>query len=168
MDQLWHCLILDTQLYAELQEALGLQLHHRPAGAKPDEFMWRHKRLEAMGAIYSVFFSGKPLKLIPLQAKLPWSPSSKTGSDQESTIYIKNTMVILMSLQVKSTTKIHTIIQMIRHRSHNRTYYLRLVPHVDTLKPNPSGRLDPHQTVEYYNVTHGDYLYLEVNILEGC
>ncbi len=61
MDELWHAAILDTQLYANLQDALGLVLHHRPSGASEKESEHREKRLSVMRAIYKACFSTDPL-----------------------------------------------------------------------------------------------------------
>lgn len=61
MDELWHAAILDTKLYAELQEALGLVLHHRPSGASDQESEHRERRLAVMKAIYRANFSTDPL-----------------------------------------------------------------------------------------------------------
>ncbi|CAG8951420.1 hypothetical protein HYFRA_00007335 [Hymenoscyphus fraxineus] len=37
MDAVWHQLILNTQVYEELQTRIGLKLHHRPSGASDAE-----------------------------------------------------------------------------------------------------------------------------------
>ncbi|KAH7411385.1 hypothetical protein BKA64DRAFT_380163 [Cadophora sp. MPI-SDFR-AT-0126] len=65
MDQLWHAAILDTQLYAGLQDALGLVIHHRPEGASDKEAEQRARRLSVMEGIYKTFFSTKPLESRP-------------------------------------------------------------------------------------------------------
>jgi hypothetical protein len=65
VDELWHAAILDTKLYAELQEALGLVLHHRPSGASDQESEHREKRLTVMKAIYRANFSADPLGRAP-------------------------------------------------------------------------------------------------------
>jgi len=67
VDELWHAAILDTQMYADLQSALGLTLHHRPSGASQQESELREKRLTAMKAMYSAFFSTEPLGSTPPQ-----------------------------------------------------------------------------------------------------
>lgn len=59
MDELWHAIILDTQLYADLQDALCLALHHGPSGAH--ERYSKQLRLATMKALYRVFFSATPL-----------------------------------------------------------------------------------------------------------
>lgn len=62
MDELWHAAILDTQLYADMQAALGLVLHHRPSGASERESEDREVRLAAMKALYTAFFLTEPLE----------------------------------------------------------------------------------------------------------
>ena len=71
MDELWHATILDTKLYADLQETLGLVLHHRPSGASDQESEHREKRLTVMKAIYRANFSTDPLGLAPPQTSRP-------------------------------------------------------------------------------------------------
>lgn len=66
MDELWHAAILDTQFYANLQEALGVVLHHRPAGASDQESEAREKRLTVMKSIYKAFFLTDPRNFVHL------------------------------------------------------------------------------------------------------
>jgi len=74
VDELWHAAILDTKLYAELQEALGLVLHHRPSGASDQESEHRERRLAVMKAIYRANFSTDPLGRPPLKPAVPSRP----------------------------------------------------------------------------------------------
>jgi hypothetical protein len=74
VDELWHAAILDTKLYAELQEALGLVLHHRPSGASDQESEHREKRLAVMKAIYRANFSTDPLGRPPLKPAVSSRP----------------------------------------------------------------------------------------------
>jgi len=71
VDELWHALILDTMLYDEFQHALGVTLHHRPSGASEQESEQREKRLGAMQALYTTFFSTEPLRNHPFQPSRP-------------------------------------------------------------------------------------------------
>lgn len=61
---MWHAAILDTRFYASLQSALGVMLHHNPAGADEEQTQQREKRLMTMKALYKSFFNDEPL--IPL------------------------------------------------------------------------------------------------------
>ncbi|KAF2436930.1 ubiquitin-like protein [Tothia fuscella] len=61
MDELWHSAILDTQLYADLQAASKMTLHHRPNGASPQEHAQREIQLSSMKALYENFFYDIPL-----------------------------------------------------------------------------------------------------------
>jgi len=74
VDELWHAAILDTKLYAELQEALALVLHHRPSGASDQESEHREMRLTVMKAIYRANFSTDPLGHRPLKPAVPSRP----------------------------------------------------------------------------------------------
>ena len=65
MDELWHAIILDTQLYIEVQDALGYTLHHRPSGASEEESELREKRLTVMKSIYRTYFLTDPLESAP-------------------------------------------------------------------------------------------------------
>ena len=59
---MWHALILQTRLYADLQQALGCVLHHRPEGASDQEAASRGMRLRAMEGLYGTFLSFNPLR----------------------------------------------------------------------------------------------------------
>lgn len=61
VDELWLAAVVDTWFYADLSEALGLFLHHRPAGSSSQETERRQKRLETMETIYLAFFSAQTL-----------------------------------------------------------------------------------------------------------
>jgi hypothetical protein len=57
VDEIWHAAILDTKLYANLQTALGVVLHHRPSGADDDQSEQRQQRVATMTTLYKRFFS---------------------------------------------------------------------------------------------------------------
>ena len=66
--------MLNTRFYAELQNALGVTLHHRPWGASEQEAEPRKKRLAAMKSMYKAMFSGEPLEYVehgPRQVNRP-------------------------------------------------------------------------------------------------
>jgi hypothetical protein len=62
MDTLRHAAILDTYFYAELQDALGCLLHHRPFKISKKEIEARATRLRAMKSLYKAFFLEDPLE----------------------------------------------------------------------------------------------------------
>ena len=80
VDELWHALILDTIVYHDLQDALQLSLHHRPAGGNAEESEDRKKRLAVMKAIYKIYFSTEPLEARP--APRPPSPPRSLGTSR--------------------------------------------------------------------------------------
>lgn len=166
MDRLWHSIILDTRVYADLQDALGLLLvHHRPAGAKRAESVQRTQRLTAMESIYAAFFVKKPIKLtshpteplaldpLPAQPTPPRFP--ETRATQPITIAIKIPWRSSMKLKTRSTEKIHKLIQSISN-SINKPF--------DSLHLTRRGcPLSPDRTLGYYGIEDGDGLYLHIS-----
>jgi ubiquitin len=98
VDELWHAAILDTKLYADVQAALGLTLHHRPSGAGEHESEHREKRLSVMKAIYRVYFSGNPLG-----SALP-QPSHPRPRPQLATRIRNPTIIFVKTLTGKTIT----------------------------------------------------------------
>jgi hypothetical protein len=64
MDAVWHAAILDTELYAKIQQQLGMMLHHSPGGAASDpaSSAARERRLTTMRQQYAALYSAQPVE----------------------------------------------------------------------------------------------------------
>lgn len=124
VDQLWHAIILDTQVYSDLQDALGLTLHHRPSGAKRNDPAQQDQRLAAMEAIYVAFFSDKPLQLKPLLVSKPIKLPvfSKTPLQLTSSIA---SSPMLYPVSSKTQTSVEYIRIRITTNATGRAYFVR-------------------------------------------
>ena len=160
MDQLWHAAILDTQLYADLQDALGLALHHQPSGASEQESEHREKRLTVMKAIYSACFSADPLGYAPPRP----SRSQLAGrlrnriSISIKTLTQKTLTQKTITLEVKPSDTINNVKSKIQDK--------------DGISPNQQrlffeGDLLHNGVLGDYNIGHGSTLHLILE-LSGC
>ena len=153
MDELWHAAILDTKLYADLQEALGLVLHHRPSGASDQESEHREKRLTVMEAIYRASFSTEPLGRAPLQTSPP-----QPGPRYRDTISIF--VITMTEKKHKLTIGMEAIIGDVKRLIHSidgtPVHGQRLIY---------AGRsLDDSRTVESYSIPNESTLYLAAGL----
>lgn len=61
MDELWKAIIVDTRLYSDLQEALGLTLHRPMYHAENDTAEKHELRLKTLRSLYTSVFESQPL-----------------------------------------------------------------------------------------------------------
>lgn len=131
MDELWHTAILDTQFYANLQLALGLTLHHRPAGALAHESEQREGRLCAMETLYRMFFHSDPLQ----GANLPMNHAQSEGLLGNGTQFHSS---------VSPHGTIHVIISALDGRDHYATFPINADTTVGQLQDAIQGATDIH------------------------
>ncbi|CZR60727.1 uncharacterized protein PAC_10623 [Phialocephala subalpina] len=156
MDELWHAAILDTRLYADLQDALGVVLHHRPSGASEQETELRAKRLTAMKAMYSAFFSTDPLDYTPP----PPSRPQLTGHPRNPiTIFVMTPAGKTLSMTVDKRTTIDKVESALQ-RSEG-------IPVIEQRLLFNGNRLWDGNTLEDNNVDDEDTLELRV-AQNGC
>lgn len=171
VDELWHAAILDTKLYADLQSAMGVVLHHRPSGAPEQESEPREKRLKKMSAMYTAFFSTNPLgvsaqphpSLQPnlseahLISKAPLHPSLlpqpnviKTNSVPDETLSIDVLIFNGMELRfkVRTRTSARCIMRAIEEKTDISGTTLRIF--------FDGRRLEDGDTVGFVNMKDGD------------
>lgn len=73
VDELWVAAIVDTQVYADLQVALGIKLHRRYGVSElAADTEARALHLSTMSCLYRNFFGSEPLS--PVYPPLPQSP----------------------------------------------------------------------------------------------
>lgn len=161
MDELWHAAILDTQLYATLQAALGLLLHHRPSGASHQESESRGQRLIAMKIIYRKFFLSDPLE--PASSE----PASSKPSRTMLTGPYEPPMTILVSTREGATLRI------IASGSTTIDDVKITLQELQTRAPNQmrlifaGTQLEDHRSLSYYGIGDRDTLHLILR-LWGC
>ncbi|PMD45493.1 hypothetical protein L207DRAFT_629947 [Hyaloscypha variabilis F] len=141
MDEMWHAAILDTKLYAMVQSAFGLHLHHRPSGACDQESELRKKRLVATKAMYSAFFSTNPLERAPPPPSCP---------------QIIELLPEIFTIFVQTTQKIHEV------RVTEHVTFLKILQVVEDMEGIPRSQLsisiDGNPIVkQHYRQTLGGY-----------
>lgn len=155
MDELWHATILDTKLYADLQEALGLVLHHRPSGASDQESEHRERRLTVMKAIYRANFSTEPLERASLQTSRP-QPSPRH----------LNTISIFVNTTIEKIHKLTFGMQTSIDDVKSAIYSINGTP-VHDQRLYYDGCLLDGATLEAYEIDNDDTLYLFMRQV-GC
>ncbi|KAF8853886.1 ubiquitin-domain-containing protein [Acephala macrosclerotiorum] len=158
MDELWHAAILDTQLYADLQDALGLVLHHRPSGASEQESGHREKRLAMMKAIYRASFSTNPLE---------YGRAAPQASRPQLAGHLRNPISIfvvsLSGMKISMTVDKQATIDTIKSVYEN----LEGVP-ADQQRLIFAGRqLEDEKTLEHYRIGNEATVHLVTRLI-GC
>jgi ubiquitin-like protein Nedd8 len=112
VDELWHALVLDTQVYAKLQRAIVMTLHHRPSGPSDEVFEARASRLRAMKEIYGKFYSSDPIESVPRQ------PNPAGLTRKPIVIHVKTLTGERLKLCVNNLDAVHEVKELI----HDKTF----------------------------------------------
>lgn len=159
MDELWHAAILDTRFYTELQQALGVILHHRPSGASAQEAPQREVHFTAIRALYQAFFLGVPLapSPFPQSYRPPQSPFPQLP--QHIAIFVRPGTGADYPLTISNQTTIDGTKSTVQDVAGIPPGQQRLIF---------AGRqLEGGRTLEDYGVINGSTLYLVFRLI-GC
>jgi len=160
VDELWHAAILDTRLYAALQNALGLVLHHHPSGASEQDSENREMRLAAMKAIYRVSFSSDPLGHAPPQPSRPLPHFQLARRFQNPiSIFVTDMAGRTFPMTVNKQATINDVKRAIQDLEGISPDLQRLI--------FMGTQMDDCRTLEDYNIDNSSTLYLKLR-LSGC
>ena len=91
MDLMWHAAILNTKLYRELQQQVGMTLDHSTDGAAQDPVSTqaRQDRLDCMRAMHQLKWGAKPIEqrpaeLVPGVSCAPSAPHAQPPSEPKA------------------------------------------------------------------------------------
>lgn len=154
MDSLWRALILDTQLYANLQQALGLTLHRLPN----DDLQRQHQSREiiyrrTLEWIYSLFGS-RPLIIDNLRSR-----SKRLEGTYKIFVHTLHVTGKRLVFDVLPTLRVSELKEMFFHQEHSPMEIQRFI--------YLGEQLEDHHTLSYYKICNESKLHMVLH-LKGC
>jgi large subunit ribosomal protein L40e len=182
MDYIWHAAILDTRFYRRLQQKVGMQLEHSPAGASEDRDATENRelRLNSMRIRYHAAFDADPIELptyhvaeeasdsdleeLPADAAAAAAASAETGPGSSRkrqrtsapsssfSIEVKMPSGKTIAVGVRSTSLIKDVKQMIQA--------VERIPEKQQRFIFCGKRLENHRILDDYNIQPGSAVQL--------